>query len=135
MAKTVNVVTEEHAREFEQYVSHWQVVLGMPDWRIVRKAQRCASYMAIVDKIEPEHRLASYRVGKNFGGCPVTSYTLSRTALHEVLHIFLYGLIHAVVSHGKESDDCLAEEHRIIHILEPLLCPPENSDANASEDT
>lgn len=128
MGRSQNVVTEEHAKEFEQYVAHWQTVLGMPDWRIVRKSARCGPYMAVVDSIEPEHRLAKYRIGKTFGGVPVDSYSLSRTALHEVLHIFLYGLIHAVTNHGKDGDDCLAEEHRIIHILEPLLCPPAHED-------
>lgn len=123
--KVRHVVTDEQVAEFEQYVAHWQNVLGLNDWRICRRPQRCATYMAVVDSIEPEHRLARYRVGKDFGGTPVTSYSLSRCALHEVLHIFLYELIHTVKAHGLDGDDCLAQEHRIIHILEPLLCPPD----------
>lgn len=126
-----NPVTEEHAREFEQHVSHWQQVLGMADWRIYRKQTRCGPYMAVVDTIEPEHRLAKYRIGKDFGATPVTSYALSRVALHEVLHIFLYDLIHTVTTHGKDGNDCLTQEHRIIHTLEPLLCPPENHASQA----
>lgn len=125
-----NPVTDEHVAEFEQYIAYWQNVLGLNDWRICRKSARCGPYMAIVDSIEPEHRLAKYRIGKDFGGSPVNSYTLSRVALHEVLHIFLYDLIHTVKVHGLEGDDCLAQEHRIIHILEPLLCPP---DAQSTE--
>ncbi len=87
--------------------------------------------MAVVDTIEPEHRLARYRVGKDWGNTPITSYALSRVALHEVLHVFLYDLIHTVTEHGKGGADCLTQEHRIIHTLEPLLCPPENHASQA----
>jgi hypothetical protein len=129
--KVKNPISDEQAAEFEQHMAQWQQTLGLTDWRIERKKQRTAQFAAVVDSLEYEHRLAKYRVGSSFGGREVTSYTLSRTALHEVLHVFLYGLIEAVANHGKDGDDCLAEEHRIIHILEPLLCPPEHTDAHA----
>lgn len=129
--KVKNPISEEQAKEFEQHMAHWQNVLGLTDWRIERKEQRTAQYAAVVDSLEAEHRLAKYRVGSNFGNGPVNSYTLSRVALHETLHIFLYELIEVVAKHGKDGNDCLAQEHRIIHILEPLLCPPEHHASQA----
>lgn len=78
--------------------------------------------MAEVFSRDSHYRLATYGVGSDFGSTPVTKETLDSTALHEVAHIFLMGLIQAAIDH-KEGNETLAEEHRIIHILERLLVP------------
>lgn len=65
-------------------------------------------------------RLATYRVG-DFGAEQITPESLSKTALHEVLHVFLHDLI-AVASDGRSTDEQLeSAEHRVINVLEKAL--------------
>lgn len=65
-------------------------------------------------------RLAIYRLG-DWSGEEITSDSLSRTALHEVLHIFLFDLIDQ--ARDPRTPDCTLEatEHSVINVLEDLL--------------
>lgn len=115
-------VTPEHKEYFHERVRYWQDKLGLNDWRIEESTSRKTTEMAEIFKRDSHHRLASYGVGSFFGGTEVTEATLDRTALHEVLHVFLDGLMQAAIDHGA-GNETLGEEHRIIHILERLLPP------------
>jgi len=64
--------------------------------------------------------LAVYRLG-DFGAEKITPESIDKTALHEVLHIFLHDLM-TVASDPKSSDeDIEMQEHRVINLLENLL--------------
>lgn len=67
-----------------------------------------------------EDRLAVYKTGKSFGSMePVTELSLEKTAVHELLHIFLQDYHEAVKSGSPEF--IMAAEHSIITVLENLL--------------
>jgi len=104
-----HIVTAEHLVEFDQYMREWQAVLNLQDWRIERSYRRSRAMAEV--SFNSGARLAVYKVGKDFGE-PVTSRSLKATALHEMLHIFLFDAI---------SDPSEANEHRPINVLEKLL--------------
>jgi hypothetical protein len=65
-------------------------------------------------------RLATYRLG-DFGNEKITPDSLSQTALHETLHVFLHELI-AVAQDQKSTPEHLeSAEHRVINVLERVL--------------
>jgi len=104
-----HVPTAAHLLEFDGYVRDWQRILNLSDWRIERSGRR-SKYLAEV-VMDTEARLATYKVGKDFRE-PVTSKLLKATALHELLHIFLYDAI---------NDPSEGNEHRPINVLEKIL--------------
>jgi len=104
-----HLVTAAHLVEFDQYVREWQRILNLSDWRIERSSRRSKAMAEV--SFDSEARLAVYRVGKDFGE-PVTSRGLKATALHELLHIFLFDAI---------NDPSEGNEHRPINVLEKLL--------------
>ena len=108
----MNSPTAEQADNFHRYVLHWQKLLNLNSWRIEKskkKAPRDAMACVVIDS---DARLAAYRLG-DFGSAEITERTLSETALHEVLHVFLYDL--------KHSSNDEAIEHEVINVLEKLL--------------
>lgn len=119
MRKKDNKPSPEQVQEFEQYVKHWQTVLNLGDWRIEKSAKQEKDAMAsvICDSIA---RLATYKVG-DFGSAEITSESLSATALHECLHVFLFDLITAASDRAAPPERIDIEEHRIINVLERLL--------------
>ena len=114
-----NIPTPEHAQLFAQSVRKWQQVLSLGDWRIEKGSKPAKQAMASVE-FTPNARLAVYRIG-DFGAEKITPESLDRTALHELLHIFLHDLM--VVSQDPKSsdDDREMQEHRVINLLENLL--------------
>ena len=116
----ISPVTEEDKAYFDERVKHWQDKLGLNDWRIVRSKRKKTKNMAEIFDRDVHHRLASYGIGDDFGSVGTSKESLDSTALHEVAHIFLQGLIQAAIDH-QQGNETLAEEHRIIHILERLL--------------
>lgn len=120
MKQPLSPLTQEDKDYFDERVKHWQEVLGLNDWRIQRSKRKKTKAMAEVFQRDVHHRLATYGIGDDFGSTPVSKESLDSTALHEVAHIFLQGLIQAAIDHGQ-GNETLAEEHRIIHILERLL--------------
>ena len=122
-----NIPTPEHAQLFAQSVKKWQQVLSLGDWRIEKGIKPAKQAMASVE-FTPNARLAVYRLG-DFGAEKITPESLDRTALHELLHIFLHDLM-VVSQDPKSSDDEIEmQEHRVINLLENLLFRNSNGDS------
>ena len=119
-----NIPTPEHAELFAQSVRKWQQVLSLGDWRIEKGIKPAKEAMASVE-FNQTARLATYRLG-DFGAEKITPDSLDRTALHELLHIFLYDLM-CVATDPKSSDEEIEmQEHRVINLLENLLSKDSN---------
>ena len=119
-----NIPTPEDAKLFAQSVKKWQQVLSLGDWRIEKGSKPAKEAMASVE-FNQTARLATYRLG-DFGAEKITPDSLDRTALHELLHIFLYDLM-CVATDPKSSDEEIEmQEHRVINLLENLLSKDSN---------
>jgi hypothetical protein len=119
-----NIPTPEHAELFAQSVRKWQQVLSLGDWRIEKGMKPAKAAMASVEFNETA-RLATYRLG-DFGAERISPESLDKTALHELLHIFLYDLL-CVATDPKSSDEEIEmQEHRVINLLENLLSKDSN---------
>lgn len=119
-----NLPTKEDAELFAQSVKKWQQVLSLGDWRIEKGLKPAKGAMASVEFTD-NARLAVYRLG-DFGAEKITKESLDKTALHELLHIFLHDLM-AVATDPKSSDeDIEMQEHRVINLLETLLTKDSN---------
>jgi hypothetical protein len=119
MSKTSNKPTEEQAQEFDQYVEYWQGVLSLQHWRIERGRKPAKDAMASVE-FDTNAKLATYRLG-DFGGTEITSESLSKTALHEILHVLLQDFMVAAKDPRTSDDQIEALEHGVINILEKVL--------------
>ena len=120
----VNIPTPDDAKLFAQSVKKWQQVLSLGDWRIEKGSKPAKEAMASVE-FNQTARLATYRLG-DFGAEKITPDSLDRTALHELLHIFLYDLM-CVATDPKSSDEEIEmQEHRVINLLENLLSKDSN---------
>lgn len=119
MAKPQNKPTADQALEFDNWVRHWQKTLNLMDWRIERSPKQAKGAMASIE-CDAEARLGTYRLG-DFGSSPINSETLSMTALHECLHVFLYDLITEAQDRSSTQDKVDAVEHRVINVLERVL--------------
>ena len=114
-----NIPTPEDAQIFAQSVRKWQQILSLCDWRIEKGSKPAKEAMASVE-FNQTARLATYRLG-DFGAEKITPESLDKTALHELLHIFLHDLM-CVATDPKSSDEEIEmQEHRIINLLEALL--------------
>jgi hypothetical protein len=114
-----NIPTPHEAAYFAQSVRKWQQVLSLGDWRIEKGTKPAKQAMASVE-FNDAARLATYRLG-DFGSEKITPESLNKTALHELLHVFLHDLL-TVASDPKSTDeDIEMQEHRIINLLENLL--------------
>ena len=114
-----NIPTPEDAQLFAQSVKKWQQVLSLGDWRIEKGSKPAKAAMASVE-FNQTARLATYRLG-DFGAEKITPESLDKTALHELLHIFLHDLM-CVATDPKSSDEEIEmQEHRVINLLENLL--------------
>jgi hypothetical protein len=114
-----NIPTTEDAKLFAQSVRKWQEVLSLGDWRIEKGIKPAKAAMASVE-FTPAARLAVYRLG-DFGAEKITPESLDRTALHELLHIFLHDLMSVATDPKSSDDDIEMQEHRVINLLENLL--------------
>jgi hypothetical protein len=114
-----NIPTPQDAEYFAQSVKKWQQLLSLGDWRIEKGIKPAKNAMASVE-FNDAARLATYRLG-DWGAEQISPSSLEKTALHELLHIFLHDLM-VTATDPKTSDDQLeAQEHRIINLLEQLL--------------
>ena len=114
-----NIPTTEDAKLFAQSVRKWQQVLSLCDWRIEKGIKPAKAAMASVE-FTPTARLAVYRLG-DFGAEKITPQSLDRTALHELLHIFLHDLMSVATDPKSSDEDIEMQEHRVINLLENLL--------------
>ncbi len=119
-----NIPTPEDVKLFAQSVRKWQQVLSLGDWRIEKGSKPAKSAMASVE-FTPAARLAVYRLG-DFGAEKITPDSLDRTALHELLHIFLHDLMCVATDPKSSDEDIEMQEHRVINLLENLLTKDSN---------
>ena len=114
-----NIPTPHDAAYFAQSVRKWQQVLSLGDWRIEKGTKPAKQAMASVE-FNDAARLATYRLG-DFGSEKITPESLNKTALHELLHVFLHDLMMAAQDPKTSEDELEKQEHRIINLLEQLL--------------
>ena len=119
-----NIPTPEHAELFAQSVKKWQQVLSLGDWRIEKGMKPAKAAMASVE-FNDIARLATYRLG-DFGAEKITPDSLDKTALHELLHVFLHDLMTVAQDPKSSQDEVEMQEHRIINLLEKLLSKDSN---------
>jgi hypothetical protein len=119
-----NIPTPEQAELFAQSVRKWQQVLSLGDWRIEKGMKPAKAAMASVE-FTPAARLAVYRLG-DFGAEKITPDSLDRTALHELLHVFLHDLMTVAQDPKSSQDEVEMQEHRVINLLEKLLSKDSN---------
>jgi hypothetical protein len=119
-----NIPTPEQVELFAQSVRKWQQVLSLGDWRIEKGIKPAKAAMASVE-FTPNARLAVYRLG-DFGAEKITPESIDKTALHELLHIFLHDLMTVAQDASSSDDDKEMQEHRIINLLEHLLTKDSN---------
>ena len=117
-----NPVTPEDADKFEAYIIKWQDKLNLKDWRIER-SPKPSKHMAEVSRRLVEDRIATYRIGKHFGECKVTEYSLESTAVHELIHILLSELISVAETKDHTQESLMSAEHRVVNTIERLLVP------------
>jgi len=114
-----NIPTPQDAIHFAESVRKWQQVLSLGDWRIEKGSKPAKAAMASVE-FTPNARLAVYRLG-DFGAEKITPESIDRTALHELLHIFLHDLMVVAQDPKSSQDEIEMQEHRVINLLENLL--------------
>lgn len=115
---------KDEAELFDKSVKKWQQILNIGDWRIEKGTKPAKQAMASVE-FNQTARLATYRLG-DFGAEKITPESLDKTALHELLHIFLYDLMTVATDPKSSEDDIEMQEHRIINLLENLLTKDSN---------
>jgi len=114
-----NIPTPHDAAFFAQSVIKWQQVLSLGDWRIEKGSKAAKNAMASVE-FNDAARLATYRLG-DFGSEKITPESLNKTALHELLHVFLHDLMTVATDPKSSDEDIEMQEHRVINLLENLL--------------
>jgi hypothetical protein len=119
MRKALNRPTSEQSDEFDRHIQHWRAQLGLTRWRLERGSSPAKDAMASVE-FNDEAKLATYRLG-DFGAMAITTQSLSMTALHEVLHVFLHELIVTAQDRGATPEQLDAAEHGVINVLEVVL--------------
>jgi hypothetical protein len=117
--KHQNAPNAEQTQQFDEFIKHWQDVLGLGRWRLERGSKPAKDAMASVE-FNDEAKLATYRIG-DFGATPINEKSLCMTALHEVLHVFLHELIVTAQDRGATPEQLDAAEHGVINVLESVL--------------
>ena len=119
-----NIPTPQDVALFAKSVQKWQQVLSLGDWRIEKGMKPAKAAMASVE-FNDIARLATYRLG-DFGAEKITSDSLDKTALHELLHVFLHDLITVAQDPKSSQDEIDMQEHRVVNLLENLLTRDSN---------
>ena len=119
-----NIPTPQDVALFAKSVQKWQQVLSLGDWRIEKGIKPAKAAMASVE-FNDIARLATYRLG-DFGAEKITPDSLDKTALHELLHVFLHDLITVAQDPKSSQDEIDMQEHRVINLLEKLLSRDSN---------
>ena len=114
-----NIPNQQDAELFAKSIKKWQQVLSLGDWRIEKGTKPAKQAMASVEFNESA-RLAVYRLG-DFGAEKITPESLDKTALHELLHIFLHDLMMVATDPKSSDEDIEMQEHRVINLLENLI--------------
>jgi len=119
-----NIPSQQDAELFAQSVKKWQQVLSLGDWRIEKGMKPAKAAMASVE-FNQAARLATYRLG-DFGAEKITPESLDKTALHELLHVFLHDLMCTATDPKSSDEEIEMQEHRVINLLENLLSKDSN---------
>lgn len=119
-----NIPTPQDVALFAKSVQKWQQVLSLGDWRIEKGMKPAKAAMASVE-FNDIARLATYRLG-DFGAEKITPDSLDKTALHELLHVFLHDLITVAQDPKSSQDEIDMQEHRVVNLLENLLTRDSN---------
>jgi hypothetical protein len=117
------LLTKKHRADFAAFMSKWQGLLNLRDWRIgLSGVHASPSVLAVAFKRELDARLASIRLPKEWNeNTPPTHANLEDTALHEILHVFLHELLQFASAPGADEDDIMSAEHRVVQTLVHLL--------------
>lgn len=126
----MNKPSPEQAKEFDAHVKHWQAVLNLGDWRMERSRKQAGKGAMAEVSCDANARLATYRLG-DWAGDEINSQSLSSTALHECLHVFLFDLISVAQDRLATPDQLEIAEHRVINVLERVLAGELNGDPNS----
>lgn len=118
-----NPVTPEAREAFTIYIDQWQEKLGLTDWRVHVSGTPSKRFSAEVYKCEYEDRLATIRLGTDFGSALVTPETVEALAVHELMHVMLKELIVLCQDSNTPDDVIRSAEHRIINSITRLLAP------------
>jgi hypothetical protein len=119
-----NIPSQQDVELFSQSVKKWQQVLSLGDWRIEKGMKPAKAAMASVE-FNQAARLATYRLG-DFGAEKITPESLDKTALHELLHVFLHDLMCTATDPKSSDEEIEMQEHRVINLLENLLSKDSN---------
>ena len=119
-----NIPTPQDVALFAKSVQKWQQMLSLGDWRIEKGMKPAKAAMASVE-FNDIARLATYRLG-DFGAEKITPDSLDKTALHELLHVFLHDLITVAQDPKSSQDEIDMQEHRVVNLLENLLTRDSN---------
>jgi hypothetical protein len=119
-----NIPTPQDVALFAKSVQKWQQILSLGDWRIEKGMKPAKAAMASVE-FNDIARLATYRLG-DFGAEKITQDSLDKTALHELLHVFLHDLITVAQDPKSSQDEIDMQEHRVVNLLENLLTRDSN---------
>jgi hypothetical protein len=108
---------------FWRCMRHWQVKLGLQDWRITSKTELLKSYMALTDKWDLVQRQCRVRLSTHWGSEEPTALEIERSAVHELLHVKLHPLSQQALDNGADGDAVIAAEHGLINTIEAMLVP------------
>jgi hypothetical protein len=123
-----NITTPQDAEIFAKSVKKYQLLLSLGDWRIEKGSKPAKAAMASVE-FNASARLATYRLG-DFGAEKITPESLDKTALHELLHIFLHDLMSVAQDPKSSQEEIEMQEHRVINLLENLISKDSNGFTN-----
>ncbi len=119
-----NPVTPQGRDAFALYVRKWGDALNLNDWRIElspKPANR--ANMAEVSSMDLRARLATYRVGSDFGSTPVTDQSIEEIACHEMWHVRLHELMEICRNPAATDDQISSAEHSVIHAAVRICVP------------
>jgi hypothetical protein len=123
-AEPPNPVTPQGKDCFSMYVLHWQDKLSLGDWRIeVSDKPANKANMAEINRFDLPARLATYRIGADFGSTPVTDMSIEQIACHEVWHVRLHELIEVCRNPASTEDQIASAEHAVIHAAVRVCVP------------
>lgn len=122
--KPENPVTPQADAAFDLFVRKWQQALNLLDWRIERGSKPAAkANCAEIHGFDLGARLATYRIGTNFGSTHVNEASVEQIACHEVCHVLLHELIEFAKDPKSNESDVESAEHRVVNTLVQILVP------------
>ena len=115
-------ITAKEKADFAKHTVKWQMLLGLGDWRIVNSAKPAGkNNLAEVAMCDLEARLASIRIGKDWGAAPKDPRRVEQLAVHELLHVFLHEYRTTCADHRSTDEHIMSVEHRVINTLTRIL--------------